>query len=140
MALSKLTEWMTPGKKFVYDFSEGSLDDRSLLGYKGAMLCEMRRINVPIPDGFIVSSDACTDYLFGEGDGKPSRIKSTSAALPLHLCSEVNKHIHELEKSSGKLFGIGGVEPKTAPSAATVSTPLLLSIRVSTKFSLKGKL
>ena len=136
MALSKLTEWIAPGKKCIYNFSEGCLDDRSILGYKGAMLCEMRRIKVPIPDGFIVSSDACTDYLFGEGDEKPSRIKHT-AQLPIHLCSDIHKHIHKLEKSSGKLFGVAPVEPKTA--IPPINTPLLLSIRVSTRIPLKGK-
>lgn len=131
MALSKLAEWITPGKKLVYNFSDGSLDDRNLLGYKGALLCEMKRIKIPVPDGFIVSTDACTDFLYGVEDGKPSRMKH-STQLPLQLCSEITKHIHELEKDSGKVFGIGS-------SCTAIDTPLLISLRVSTKIPLKGK-
>ena len=45
--------------KYVYDLSEGSADMRSLLGGKGANVAEMRRIGVPVPDGFTVTTEAC---------------------------------------------------------------------------------
>ena len=48
--------------KFVYSFSEGSKDMRSLLGGKGANLAEMTRIGLPVPYGFTVTTEACTRY------------------------------------------------------------------------------
>ena len=49
-------------KKFVYMFSEGHASQRNLLGGKGANLAEMTHMGLPIPQGFIVSTDACVDY------------------------------------------------------------------------------
>ena len=48
--------------KFVYMFSEGNKDMRELLGGKGANLAEMTNLGMPIPQGFTVSTEACTDY------------------------------------------------------------------------------
>ena len=48
--------------KFVYSFNEGNKDMRSLLGGKGANLCEMTKLGLPVPKGFIVTTEACTDY------------------------------------------------------------------------------
>ena len=48
---------------YVYDFVEGNKDLRDLLGGKGANLCEMTRLGLPVPPGFIVSTDACRTYL-----------------------------------------------------------------------------
>ena len=49
-------------KKYVYMFTEGKASMRNLLGGKGANLCEMTRIGLPVPQGFVVSTKACTDF------------------------------------------------------------------------------
>jgi pyruvate,orthophosphate dikinase len=48
---------------YVYDFSEGSKDQKDLLGGKGANLAEMTNLGLPVPPGFIISTDACRAYL-----------------------------------------------------------------------------
>ena len=48
--------------KYVYSFKEGNKDMRNILGGKGANLCEMAKIGLPVPNGFIVSTDACNNY------------------------------------------------------------------------------
>jgi hypothetical protein len=61
--LSRFTDWAMHGaKKRVYYFSEGSLDDKDLLGLKGANLCEMARLGLPVPPGIIISSEACIEH------------------------------------------------------------------------------
>ena len=54
--------------KYVYDFSEGDMTQKDLLGGKGANLCEMTRLGLPVPPGFIISTDACRVHL---REGKP---------------------------------------------------------------------
>ena len=49
--------------KWVYDFSEGSKDQKDLLGGKGANLAEMTRLGLPVPPGFTITTDACRFYL-----------------------------------------------------------------------------
>ena len=49
-------------KQYVYSFKEGNKDMRNILGGKGANLCEMAKIGLPVPNGFIVSTDACNNY------------------------------------------------------------------------------
>lgn len=49
-------------RKFVYQFSEGSKEMKNILGGKGANLAEMTNIGLPVPPGFIISTDACNDY------------------------------------------------------------------------------
>ena len=65
--------------KYVYDFSEGHKGLKDLLGGKGANLCEMVRLGLPVPPGFIISTEACRVYL---RDGKP----------PVSLEAEVDEH------------------------------------------------
>src|SRR6266540_3507289 len=60
-----------PMPEYVYDFAHGSRDMRDLLGGKGANLAEMTSIGLPVPDGFIVTTEACLAYLRG-GAGWPS--------------------------------------------------------------------
>ena len=62
-------------KKFVYSFNEGSKDMRELLGGKGANLAEMTRIGLPVPFGFTVSTEGCTDY-YDNGSAQVRRSKS----------------------------------------------------------------
>jgi pyruvate, orthophosphate dikinase len=110
-------------KKWVYRFTEldqieeyvgGSWDDvRSLLGGKGANLAEMVRIGVPVPDGFIITTEACNEYL------------SLGEQLPDGLWEQLTASLNEIEAATGKTFG----DPKN---------PLLLSCRSGAKFSMPG--
>lgn len=110
-------------KKWVYGFGEldlieeyvgGSWDDvRGLLGGKGANLAEMVRIGVPVPDGFIITTEACNEYL------------SLGEQLPEGLWEELIGSLNAIEKATGKTFG----DPKN---------PLLLSCRSGAKFSMPG--
>jgi pyruvate,orthophosphate dikinase len=98
--------------KFVYDFSEGSRHQKDLLGGKGANLCEMTNLGIPVPPGFIISTEACRAYL-EQGD------------RPEGLADEITAHLAVLEKSTGKRLG----DP---------SDPLLVSVRSGAKFSMPG--
>lgn len=110
-------------KKWVYRFTEldqieeyvgGSWDDvRGLLGGKGANLAEMVRIGVPVPDGFIITTEACNEYL------------SLGEQLPDGLWEQLTASLNEIEAATGKTFG----DPKN---------PLLLSCRSGAKFSMPG--
>lgn len=53
---------MVEAKKYIYDFSEGSADMRTLLGGKGANLAQMWKIGLPVPPGFIITTEACHKY------------------------------------------------------------------------------
>jgi pyruvate,orthophosphate dikinase len=110
-------------KKWVYRFNEldqieeyvgGSWDNvRGLLGGKGANLAEMVRIGVPVPDGFIITTEACNEYL------------SLGEQLPDGLWEQLTASLNEIEAATGKTFG----DPKN---------PLLLSCRSGAKFSMPG--
>ena len=98
--------------KYVYDFSEGSKDQRDLLGGKGANLAEMTNLGLPVPPGFTISTEACRAYLEHgtEPDGLAARSTSTSPAL---------------EQEMGRTLG----QP---------DGPLLVSVRSGAKFSMPG--
>jgi pyruvate,orthophosphate dikinase len=98
--------------KYVYDFAEGSRDQRDLLGGKGANLAEMTNLGLPVPPGFIISTDACRAYL-EHGD------------LPDGLGKEVDEHLASLERQIGRPLG----QP---------DGPLLVSVRSGAKFSMPG--
>ena len=110
-------------KQWVYRFNEldavekyvgGSWDGvRGLLGGKGANLAEMVRIGVPVPDGFIITTEACNEYL------------SLGEKLPDGLWEQLTTSLTAMEASTGKTFG----DPKN---------PLLLSCRSGAKFSMPG--
>ena len=73
-----------PDKKRVYYFSEGSVAERSLLGNKGANLCEMYRLKLPIPIGFVITTESCIDFTRetkekGVSELNPHLSNSTSA-------------------------------------------------------------
>ncbi|MCL5735833.1 MAG: pyruvate, phosphate dikinase [Actinobacteria bacterium] len=99
-------------KKYVYDFAEGNASMRSLLGGKGANLAEMTGLGIPVPPGFIATTEACVYY-------------STHGAYPEGLGEEIEAHLRALEKQTGKTLG----DP---------SNPLLLSIRSGAVFSMPG--
>jgi len=98
--------------KYVYDFAEGSKEQKDLLGGKGANLAEMTNLGLPVPPGFIISTDACRAYL-EHGD------------LPDGLADEVGEHLASLERQLGRTLG----QP---------DGPLLVSVRSGAKFSMPG--
>jgi pyruvate, orthophosphate dikinase len=98
-------------EKFVYDFAEGNRDLKDLLGGKGANLAEMTNLGLPVPPGFVISTEACRAYLSG--------------AEPAGLRGEVSEHLATLERAMGKRLG----DP---------ADPLLVSVRSGAKFSMPG--
>jgi len=96
----------------VYDFSEGSKDQKDLLGGKGANLAEMTNLGLPVPPGFIISTDACRAYL-------------EAGTMPAELEAEVSEHLTGLEQRMGKKLG-------------DAEDPLLVSVRSGAKFSMPG--
>ena len=98
--------------KLVYDFTEGNKDLKDLLGGKGANLAEMTNLGLPVPPGFIITTDACRYYL---KEGK----------VPAGLADEVTTHLRQLEEKMGKQLG-------------DHQDPLLVSVRSGAKFSMPG--
>ncbi len=100
-------------KKYVYLFSEGDSSMRNLLGGKGVNLCEMTKIGVPVPQGFIVSTEACNQYY---EDNK--RLSAT-------IEQQINETMSKLESITGKQFG-------------GKKNPLLVSVRSGARVSMPG--
>jgi len=98
--------------KLVYAFSEGNKDLKDLLGGKGANLAEMTNLGLPVPPGFIITTEACRAYLL-------------SGSTPRELLDEVRSRLDDLEHEMGRKLG----DPKN---------PLLLSVRSGAKFSMPG--
>ena len=99
-------------QKYVYDFAEGNKDLKDLLGGKGANLAEMTNLGLPVPPGFIITTEACKVYLH-------------SGKEPAELRDEVSAHLTALETAMGKQLG----DP---------ADPLLVSVRSGAKFSMPG--
>ena len=99
--------------KFVYLFSEGDASMRELLGGKGANLAEMTKIGLPVPQGFTISTQACTQYY---EDGR--QINDSIRA-------EIMEYIEKLEAITGKKFG-------------DLENPLLVSVRSGARASMPG--
>ncbi len=99
--------------KYVYLFSEGNASMRSLLGGKGANLAEMTNIGLPVPQGFTVTTEACTKYY---EDGRK---------LNDEIVTQVEQGLKKLEEMTGKKFG-----DKT--------NPLLVSVRSGARASMPG--
>lgn len=97
----------------VYAFEQGDGKNKKLLGGKGAGLCEMTRIGLPVPPGFVITTEVCLEY-YKEGK-----------KLPLGLMDEIRKNILGIEKKTGKKFG--GTE-----------NPLLVSVRSGAAMSMPG--
>ena len=100
-------------KKYVYLFSEGNADMRALLGGKGANLAEMTKLGLPVPQGFTISTEACTQYY---EDGR--QINDSIRA-------EIMDYISKMEKITGKKFG-------------DKENPLLVSVRSGARASMPG--
>ena len=101
------------GHKYVYLFSEGNKDMRELLGGKGANLAEMTIAGMPVPQGFTVTTEACTKYY---DDGK---------VISPEIEAEIKEYIGKMEEICGKKFG----DP---------SNPLLVSVRSGSRASMPG--
>ena len=100
-------------KKYVYLFSEGNKDMRNLLGGKGANLAEMTSIGLPVPQGFTITTEACTQYY---EDGR--QINDA-------IMAEIMVNIEKMEKITGKKFG-------------DLENPLLVSVRSGARASMPG--
>ena len=98
--------------KYVFDFAEGDMNQKDLLGGKGANLAEMVKVGLPVPPGFIISTEACRAYL---GDGR----------MPEGVDAEIAEHLEALEATRGKRLG-------------DADDPLLVSVRSGAKFSMPG--
>ena len=99
--------------KYVYLFSEGDAKMRELLGGKGANLAEMTKIGLPVPQGFTISTEACTKYY---EDGK--QINDS-------IMAEIMENITKMEEITGKKFG-------------DLENPLLVSVRSGARASMPG--
>ncbi len=99
-------------RQFVYSFADGDGHDKKLLGGKGANLCEMTQIGINVPPGFVITTEACLEYL--EAD-----------ALPEALMTEVSDAILRLQTATGRTFGAG-------------ENPLLVSVRSGSALSMPG--
>ena len=99
--------------KFVYLFSEGNADMRELLGGKGANLAEMTNIGLPVPQGFTITTEACTQY-YEDGE-----------LINEEIQSQIMEYIAKLEEITGKKFG-------------DKENPLLVSVRSGARASMPG--
>ena len=79
--------------KYVYLFSEGNKDMRNLLGGKGANLAEMTKLGLPVPQGFTITTEACTRY-YEDGEKISDEIQT-----------EIFENIKKMEEITGKKFG-----------------------------------
>ena len=100
-------------KKYVYLFSEGNASMRELLGGKGANLAEMTKIGLPVPQGFTISTEACTQYY---EDGKQ---------INPEIQSQIMEYIGKMEEITGRKFG-------------DHENPLLVSVRSGARASMPG--
>jgi pyruvate,orthophosphate dikinase len=99
--------------KYVYLFEEAAGADRGLLGGKGAGLAEMTRMGLPVPPGFIVTTEACLQYY------------QNKKKLPKGIMEEVQAALKRIEEKTGKKFGSGG-------------NPLFFSVRSGAAISMPG--
>lgn len=101
-------------KKWLYNFSEGDGKNKQLLGGKGANLCEMTQIGLAVPPGFVITTEACLEYL-----------DSSTNKLPEGIMDQVRVAIEKVEQDTGKGFG-------------DHTNPLLVSVRSGSAMSMPG--
>ena len=99
--------------KYVYSFKEGNANMRELLGGKGANLAEMTNIGLPVPQGFTITTEACTKYY---EDGRE---------INQEIQDQINEYIVKMEEVTGKKFG-------------DIENPLLVSVRSGARASMPG--
>jgi len=95
-----------------YSFQQGDGKNKALLGGKGANLCEMTQLGLNVPPGFVITTEACLDYL-------------ENKVLPETLLTEIRQQIEQTEQQTGKQFG-------------GVDSPLLVSVRSGSAISMPG--
>ncbi len=100
-------------KKWVYLFTEGDASMRNLLGGKGANLAEMTGLGLPVPQGFTITTEACTQYY---EDGRE---------INAEIQAQINEYIGKMEEVTGKKFG-------------DLENPLLVSVRSGARASMPG--
>ncbi len=100
-------------KKYVYLFTEGNANMRELLGGKGANLAEMTNLGLPVPQGFTITTEACTQYY---EDGQK---------INDEIMAQIMEYIEKMEKITGKKFG-------------DLENPLLVSVRSGARASMPG--
>ena len=100
-------------KKFVYLFKEADGKNKALFGGKGANLAEMTNLGMPVPQGFTVTTEACTQYY---ADGRK---------INADILKQIKAKMAELEKITGKKFG-------------DEKNPLLVSVRSGARVSMPG--
>jgi pyruvate, orthophosphate dikinase len=98
--------------RYVHAFTEGSKEQKDLLGGKGANLAEMTRLGLPVPPGFTITTEACRAYL-------------ATGELPDGMVQEIDEHLSALEQVMGRSLGAS-------------DDPLLVSVRSGAKFSMPG--
>ncbi|WP_225829915.1 pyruvate, phosphate dikinase [Streptomyces sp. NK08204] len=98
--------------RYVYDFQDGGRELAGLLGGKGANLAEMTRLGLPVPPGFIVTTEACRAFL-------------ATGEEPEGMSAEVSRHLSALERTAGRRLG-------------QADDPLLVSVRSGARFSMPG--
>jgi len=99
--------------KYVYSFEEGKKEMKELLGGKGANLAEMTNLGIPVPPGFIITTEVCDIYY------------KNNRKYPDEVLSQIEKKLQELEKKVGKRFG-------------DKDDPLLVSVRSGAAASMPG--
>ena len=99
--------------KWVYLFKEGNAQMRNLLGGKGANLAEMTGLGLPVPQGFTITTEACTQYY---EDGQE---------INDEIMGQINEYIGKMEEITGKKFG-------------DAENPLLVSVRSGARASMPG--
>ena len=100
-------------RKWVYKFKEGNASMRNLLGGKGANLAEMSRLGLPVPQGFTITTEACTQYY------------EDKKTINKEIMGQIMQNVKDLEKLSGKKFG-------------DKENPLLVSVRSGARASMPG--
>lgn len=109
---NQITSNLNTEMKYIYSFAEGSKEMKDLLGGKGANLAEMKRLNLPVPDGFTITTETCNFFL--EKD-----------AYPEGFHEEMAEMLAEVESNMGKKFGDN-------------ENPLLVSVRSGARISMPG--
>lgn len=99
--------------KYVYDFSEGNINLRDLLGGKGASVAEMTKLGLPVPQGFTITTEACQRYYLD------------NECIADDIKTEIFEHLEKLEATCGKRFG-------------DAKNPLLVSVRSGARASMPG--
>jgi len=97
--------------KAVYFFDEGDWKNRKLLGGKGAGLCEMTRLKLPVPPGFVITTEVCKKFY------------ENNKKLPKEVITQVKKNITKIEKKTGKKWN-------------SKENPLLVSVRSGAAISM----